>query len=369
MNCTAAPRLEADAPDSESSYALEGTLAHAFCARKLKKHLGLSTAAEDAEIAELSPRFYSGEMDEYTDAYATAVIERLQAARTMTPDARLLVETRLDFSEYVPESFGTSDATIIADGLMEVIDFKYGKGVRVEAVHNEQMMIYALGAFLRHSLEYGIRRVRMTIVQPRIDNLSEYEISVADLLRWADEELRPKAREAFDGTGAQRPGEWCRFCRVKGACKALAGKCVDTARAMSDPALLTPEDMARDVLPWLSTVKSWVASIEEYTLQQALSGVAYSGYKVVEGRSVRRISDENAVADILHDQGYDDSEFMKPSQLCGITELERLVGKKRFTQLCGDYVTKPQGKPTLVEAGDKRPAYNTAADDFGGVEV
>ena len=215
MNCTAAPRLEATAPDTDSSYAQEGTLAHAYCAKKLKTFLKLGTAGEEKEIAQLNDQYHTGEMDEYTDTYAAIVLEKFNAARMLTRDAQLLVETRLDFSEYVPEAFGTSDATIIADGLMEVIDFKYGKGVRVSAVDNEQMKIYAIGAFLRHSFEYRIERVRMTIVQPRIDNLSEFEMSVADLLKWADEVLRPRALEAFSGEGRQNPGEWgpCRTVR------------------------------------------------------------------------------------------------------------------------------------------------------------
>lgn len=364
MNCTAAPRLEATVPDSESSFAQEGTLAHAYCARKLKSFLGLDTSGEEKEITQLNAQYHTGEMDEYTDTYKTIVLEKFNAAREGTEDAQLLIETRLDFSEYVPEAFGTSDATIIADDLMEVIDFKYGKGVRVSAVDNEQMMIYALGAYLRHSFEYRIERVRMTIVQPRIDNLSEFEMSVPDLLKWAEEELRPKAVEAFSGKGAQTPGEWCRFCKVKCGCKALAEKCASAARDNPDPGLLTPEQMAADILPWLSIIKSWVSSIEEYSLQQALSGVQYPGYKLVEGRSNRKITDEEAVITLLSKEGYDESEFMKPAVLCGIGDLEKLVGKKRFASICADYITKPQGKPALTTEDDKRPAYNSAANDF-----
>lgn len=369
MHCTAAPRLEAEVPDVESSYALEGTLAHAYCARKLKKHLGLGTSGEDIEIAGLDRQYHTGEMDEYTDTYASIVLEKYDAALQGTRDAQLLVETRLDFSEYVPDAFGTSDATIIADGLMEVIDFKYGKGVRVSAVGNEQMMIYALGAYLRHSLEYRIERVRMTIVQPRIDNLSEAEMTVDDLLRWAEEELRPKAAEAFSGRGRQNPGEWCRFCRVKCSCKALATECITTAGQHSDPALISASEMASVVLPCLPVVKSWVSAMEEYALQQALAGTVYPGFKVVEGRSVRKISDEKAAIALLAQEGYDESEYMKPAALCGIGDLEKLVGKKRLAALLADYLTRPQGKPTLVTSDDKRPAYNAAADDFSNIEV
>ncbi len=369
MNCTAAPRLEATAPDSESTYALEGTLAHAYCALKLKEFLYQDTTAEREEINELNDRYHTGEMDEYTDTYKAIVLEKFNAARSETTDAELMVETRLDFSEYVPEAFGTSDATIIADGTMEVIDFKYGKGVRVSAVRNEQMMIYALGAYLRHSFEYRIERVRMTIVQPRIDNLSEYELTVEELMKWAHDELRPKAAEAFEGKGKQNPGEWCQFCRVKCGCKALAEKSIDTAKAHPNGLLLTPEKMAAEILPWLPIIKSWAASMEDYALQQALAGTDYPGYKIVEGRSVRKITDDKAVIALLEKEGYDNTEFMKPAALCGIGDLEKLVGKKRLAALCADYITKPAGKPTLVTEDDKRPAYNAAANDFKDINL
>lgn len=355
--------------DTESSYAQEGTLAHAYYAKKLKAFMGRDTSEEDREIAELDARYHTGEMDEYTDTYKTIVLEKFNAARATTKDAQLLIETRLDFSEYVPEAFGTSDTTIIADGLMEVIDFKYGKGVRVSAIDNEQMKIYALGAYLRHSFEYRIDRVRMTIVQPRIDNLSEFEMSVADLLRWADEVLRPKAEEAFEGRGAQNPGEWCQFCKVKCGCKALAEKCTSVAKDNTDPGMISPQKMAVDILPWLPIIKSWVSSMEEYTLQQALSGVSYPGFKLVEGRSNRKITDDKAVIDLLAKEGYDESEFMKPAVLCGIGDLEKLVGKKRLATLCADYITKPQGKPALTTDDDKRPAYNAASEDFKDINL
>ena len=214
LNCPAAPRLEADMPDSGSSYAAEGTLAHAYCAMKIKEFLGRDISDETAEIAELDRQYHTGEMDEYTGTYKTIVLEKYTEAKNITEDAQLLIEQRLDFSQYVPDAFGTADAVIIADGTMEVIDFKYGKGVRVSAHANPQMMIYALGAYERFSFEYKIERVRMTIVQPRIDNLSEYELTVSDLLFWAAEVLKPKARQAYEGNGPQMPGEWCRFCMM-----------------------------------------------------------------------------------------------------------------------------------------------------------
>ena len=368
MNCPAAPRLEATVPDRGSSYAQEGTLAHAYCAKKLKQYLGRPTDAEDREIEELNPTYYSGEMDEYTDTYVAIVLGKLNAARATTPDTQLLVETRLDFSDYVPEAFGTSDTIIIADGLMEVIDFKYGKGKEVSAEDNPQMKIYALGAYLANCFEYGITDVRMTIVQPRIDNFSTADITATELLQWAEEELRPKAQEAYRGDGPQNPGKWCQFCNVKCSCKALSARCTSLSADNTDPRLIDNAAMA-EVLAWLPIVKSWATSVEEYALEQALSGVDYPGYKLVEGRSVRKITDPDAVASLLSDEGYNRSEYMKPETLCNITDLEKLVGKKHFAALCSTYITKPQGKPTLVTVDDKRPAFNSAMEDFKNISI
>ena len=369
LHCTAAPRLEENQPDSGSDYAREGTLAHAYCARHLKQYLGLSTAGEDAEIGTLNDQYHTGEMDEHTDTYKTIVLERFNAARAKTPDAQLLVEARLDFSKWVPGGFGTGDAVIIADGLLDIIDFKYGKGVRVEAPENPQMRIYALGAYEAYSFEYNIQRVRMTIVQPRLDNLSSDEMSVEDLLAWADKELAPKAQEAYSGEGKQAPGEWCQFCRVKQSCKALAQSCIETAKKAQDPRLLTPEEIATNVLPMLDTVDTWLKGVKEYTLAQALAGVPYPGFKLVAGRSNRVITDVEAARKTLVDAGYDPVAIMKPQEMRGITDLEKLVGKKKLAALLEKYLEKPQGKPVLAPESDKRPPYNAAADDFAGIDT
>ena len=367
MNCTAAPLLEKDVEDKGSTFAEEGTLAHAYCAKKLKEFLGLSVDDENAEIAQLAEKYHSGEMDEYTDTYKTIVLEKFNAARTKTKDAQLLVEVKLDFSHYVPDAFGTSDAIIIADGVMEVIDFKYGKGVKVSAVENPQMMIYALGACDLFNFEYNIQKVRMTIVQPRIDNLSEFEINATDLINWAVDELQPKAKEAYAG-GKQKPGEWCQFCKVKAKCKALATTCVNAQQLNQDPKLISKEEMERNILPLLSTFKTWLSGVEEYSLQQALDGVQYQGFKIVEGRSIRKITDQSAVMELLGKEGFAKESYIKPTELRSITDLEKLIGKKRFGTLCADYINKPQGKPTLVPESDKRPAFNQAADDFKDIQ-
>lgn len=368
INCTAAPRLEADVEDKGSEFAAEGTLAHAYCAQKLKAFLGLPTDGEAKEIAELNDRYHTGEMDEYTDTYKTIVLEKFNAARAKTKDALLLIETRLDFSEYVPDAFGTADAIIIADGTMEVIDFKYGKGVKVSAVDNPQMKIYALGAYEKFSFEYKIDRVRMTIIQPRIENFSEWELSVSELMVWTDGVLTPKAQQAYKGDGPQVPGDWCQFCKVKSNCRALTQKCIEAAKNHPDPKLISPDELASDVLPMLATVKTWLAGVEDYALQQALSGVQLAGWKIVEGRSVRKITDQEGAAVALNKAGYKTTEIYKPQELRTITDLEKLTGKKQFAAICGDYIEKPQGKPTLAPESDKRPAIDPLADDFKDVK-
>lgn len=368
INCTAAPRLEADVEDKGSEFAAEGTLAHAYCAQKLKAFLGLPTEDEAKEIAELNDRYHTGEMDEYTDTYKTIVLEKYNAARAKTKDALLLIETRLDFSEYVPDAFGTADAIIIADGTMEVIDFKYGKGVKVSAEDNPQMKIYALGAYEKFSFEYKIDRVRMTIIQPRIENFSEWELSVSELMAWTDSVLTPKAQQAYKGDGPQVPGDWCQFCKVKSSCRALTQKCIEAAKNHPDPKLISPDELAADVLPMLATVKTWLAGVEDYALQQALSGVQLAGWKVVEGRSVRKITDQDSAALALNKAGYKTTEIYKPQELRTITDLEKLTGKKQFAAICGDFIEKPQGKPTLAPESDKRPAIDPLADDFKDVK-
>lgn len=366
LHCTAAPLLEKDMEDKGSTFAEEGTLAHAWCAKKLKEFLKLDTSEEEAEINQLNDEYYCGEMDEHTDTYKTIVLEKYNAARAKTKDAQLLVEVKLDFSNYIPEAFGTSDAVIIADGCMEVIDFKYGKGVKVSAVENPQMMIYALGAWDAFSFEYDIKTIRMTIVQPRLDNLSEYEMRTEELADWTRKTLRPKAEEAYKG-GKQEPGEWCRFCKVKAKCRALAKTCVEAHDCNPDPRQISKTDMEKTILPLLSTFKTWLTGIEEYSLEQALSGVKYEGWKLVEGRSVRKITDTDAVRALLADNGFAEDCYMKPRELRSMTDLEKLVGKKRFGLLCNDYINKPKGKPTLAPESDKRKEYNPVEEDFAGI--
>ena len=363
LNCTPAPALERGIDDPGSDFAREGTLAHAYCAKRLKEFLHLPTDDEDNEIAELSEGYHTGEMEEYVDFYVSEVIGRYNEALSHTRDAMLLVEVQLDFSKWIPESFGTSDAVIIADGRMDVIDFKYGKGVFVKAERNPQMMIYGLGAYEFFSDEYRIVEIRHTIIQPRLGNVSDYTVSIPELISWAESVLKPRASMAFHGRGETMPGEWCQFCKAKARCRGLATKAVETVRRFESPDYVTKQEMESEILPSLPVIRTWLEGIEKFALEQALSGVTYQGFKVVAGRSVRKITSPEIVEAVLESNGYAEDSYMRPRELRTLTDLERLVGKKKFNELCGAYIEKPQGKPTLVPESDKRPPLS-AADDF-----
>lgn len=364
MHCTAAPHLEAEEPRKDTDYTLEGTLAHAYCAKELKVMLGQTTESEDKEIEQLKDKYLTDEMFDHVTTYVTIVGEKFSKAKSKVKDSLLFVEKRLDFTRWIPESFGTGDAIIITDGTMEVIDFKYGKGVEVSAKWNSQMMIYALGALAEYEDEYRIDKVRMTIIQPRLENLSEFEIPAHGLQWWADTVLAPKAAEAMSGKGKQECGEWCRFCAIRGRCAKLAGECLTIAEKFGGKSEITDDEMAKEVLPSLNFVKQWAASMEEYALGKALNGTHYDGFKLVEGRSVRKVTDPVRLGHILREKGL--VEIYKPLELKGITDLEKLVGKKELAEMAGDTITKPQGKPTLVPEYDKRPAIDPIAQDFAG---
>lgn len=371
LHCTPSALLEKDVPDSGSDYAREGSLAHAYCAKALKESLGIGTKGEDIEIEELQD-YFTDEMPGHVETYTDIVLGKFEEAKKSTPDAVLMVEQRLDFSRFIPEGFGTGDAIIVADGTLEICDFKYGKGVEVSAIANSQMMIYALGAYERFSDEYRIERVRMTIIQPRIGNLSEYELDIDQLLYWADHVLKPTAEKAIKGEGEQVAGDWCQFCKVKCQCKALAKRCTEDFDALQESGttaeLMTNDDIAR-LLPKLSDIKKWAEAVGEYALDRALKGDKFPGYKLVEGRSIRKIIDEEAAASKLTAEGFDADNLYKPRALKGITDLEGIVGKKNLATLLDGILVKPQGKPALVPESDKRPPLNSnsAESDFESI--
>ena len=272
-----------------------------------------------------------------------------------------MVEHRLDYSEYVPEGFGTGDLVIVADGVIEVIDFKGGRGVRVDANRNSQLMLYALGALLEFDPLYDIHHVRMTIVQPRLNNLSSYEMEADALLRWAETEVRPKAQLAYEGKGEFCAGEWCRFCKARYTCRKRSEYHMRLAeRDFKQPDLLSDEEIS-DILPVADSLNSWVQDLMAYATQEAVDGKRWPGYKLVAGRTVRKYTSEAEVIKAATEAGYTD---IYKTTLLGVGDLEKRLGRKRFNEVLGRYVVKPKGVPTLVPETDPRKPYSDAAGDF-----
>ena len=355
LACPPSAKLCADLPDTESEFARQGTEAHSLCEYKLLKALGYAAKDPTETLT-----FFDEEMAECTDMYVQFVLERLATAKETCQDPLVLVEQRLDFSKWVPEGFGTGDCVIAADGTLYVIDFKYGAGVQVEAKKNPQMMCYALGALLLFDGIYDIASVSMTIFQPRREHVATWDISKEELRSWADTVLVPAAKLAIKGEGEFKAGAHCRFCKMKANCRKRAEYNLEIAKYdFAMPAALT-DDEVEAVLAKADELAAWAGDIKEYALQKALSGKAWKDWKVVEGRSVRKYVSEEAAADAVRNAGYDPYE----KKVLGITAMTKLLGKKTFEEVLGGMVTKPQGKPTLVPMTDKRPAMNTAVNDF-----
>jgi hypothetical protein len=349
-HCTPSVRLEEKIPEKPSPFAEEGTKAHALAERVVNAYLA-------GKPLKRKPKDVDGEMWEAVKFYEDICVEKINEARKASPDAEVHVEERLDVSPWVPEGFGTGDMVLVSDATMEVIDFKYGKGVKVDAHDNSQMRLYALGLYNAYGMLYGADKVSMTIVQPRIGNVSSEEISIEELLKWG-EYIKPLARMAYDGTGERCAGAHCKFCRVAPTCRALADYEMEVVKEATKPDELTDIDIA-EIIRRADSIKKWLTTIEEYALHAAtVDGIAWPGLKVVEGRSVRKISDEAAAQTILSNAGYESESFLKPVTLKSITELEKLVGKKKFAELMADVLIKPPGKPTLVDESDKRPAMD-----------
>lgn len=355
LECPPSAKLCANIEDRASPYAQQGTDAHELCEYKVLKALGKSLDDPTGNL-----EFYDAEMENCTEEYRNFVIEQLEEAKKLCKDPIVLVEQRLDFSKWVPEGFGTGDCLIVADDVLHIIDFKYGLGILVEAENNPQMMCYGLGALDIYDGIYDIKTVKMTIFQPRRDNISTFEMSKDDLLTWADTVLSPTAKLAYKGEGEFKAGDHCTFCKVKATCRKRAEYNLELAKYDFEmPANLEDIEIAA-ILPRVDDLVSWVNDIKEYALQKALSGTKYDGYKLVEGKSNRKYTDEAAVAFAVKDAGFDPYE----KKLLGITAMTSLLGKSKFNEILGDLVEKPQGKPTLVPETDKRPALNTAKDDF-----
>lgn len=366
MNCPPSARLEEKVESKQTEYTMEGTLAHSLGEITLKKELGeISTRKYNSEIKKIhEDKLFTEDMPDYVDIYVSTCMEKVAEAKATTPDAIFKVEQKLDFSEWVPQGFGTGDFVVIADGTMEICDLKYGKGVPVSAKNNPQMMLYALGALNEFEFLYDIEKVRMTIIQPRLDSISSFELTSDELLDWGEKGVKPIAELAFKGEGEFQAGEHCGFCRAKCTCKARADKNLELAKYefRSSPEL-SPKDIS-DILGRVDELTKWASDIKDYALEQALQGTKFEGFKVVEGRSNRKYADQKTVAKILLDNDYVYEDIFKPQELQGITAMEKVVGKKKLVDLVGDYIIKPPGKPTLVSEDDKRQEYNPAAADF-----
>ncbi|MEC1695940.1 DUF2800 domain-containing protein [Schinkia azotoformans] len=349
LNCLPSARLELEFENSESNAAAEGTAAHAICEHKLKKALHMRSKRPVSV-------YDSDEMEEHSDAYVEFVMEQLELARQSCTDPLILIEQRLDFSCYVPQGFGTGDCIIIGDKKLHIIDFKYGMGVLVDAVENPQMKLYALGALEIYDSLYDIEEVSMTIFQPRRENVSTWTIPVKELKDWAENELKPKAKKAYDGEGEYLTGEWCTFCRAAVKCRARAEEKLKLAQMEFKLPPLLPDSEIEEVLSKLSDLTKWANEIIAYATDAAVNhGKEWHGFKVVEGRSIRKYKDEEAVAEVAKANGYKD---IYRQSLITLTEMQKLMGKKKFEQILGGLIHKPPGKPTLVPNSDKRPAMN-----------
>jgi Protein of unknown function (DUF2800) len=374
LNCTPSPRLEENFTEVRSSYADEGTLAHELSEVILRQTLGGISLQEALPLLEKIEKseYYSDEMYDEVSKYTSYVLESFNDSLSKTQGAKLLIEEKVDLTEFIEEGYGTNDAIILADKTLKVFDLKYGKGIRVNAENNSQLSLYGLGALYKYMFSYDIQEIELNIVQPRIDNFSSWTISTKDLLEWAENEVKPKAKMAYKGEGIKQVGDWCKFCKAKVRCKAIAKKSMEAAQIEFGDALeeRVPafDSLSDKELIYLfnnaDQIKDWVNSVEAYMLKEAVAGKDWEELKLVEGRSRRTWLDEEKVKEKLLEEGYE-IEKITSTKLEGITKIEKLLGKKGF-DILSNLVTKPFGAPTLVDAGDKRPVYSVASaeEDF-----
>jgi len=345
--------------DTGSDYAAEGTLAHEVAewvaSGKSKHGPHLDKGYDDG----VTP-----EMLEHAKAYRDYIQEQ-----TKSPDAVVLLERRVDFSDIVPQGFGTCDCIILQDDTLVIIDYKYGKGVAVSATDNPQLRLYALGALNDYGLAYDVQRVEMHIFQPRINNVSVDAVSVEDLTAWAEKVVKPTAAKAAKGKGTYTAGEHCRFCPHAGKCRALSKLCTEYVKTHDmrvGVPVLAPHELA-EALSMEPLVSLWLRKIKAQALDSLLQGAEVPGWKVVEGRpGNRKWTDEDKVAEAMDNAGYGPGEYTE-TKLKSPAALDKLLGKKKAAELLGDLTTREPGAPTIAPESDKRPAYNPA-NDFENIE-
>lgn len=370
LTCTPSARLEDKIADKQSSvYAEEGTLAHELSEAKLRLLLGIIDKAQYKALrAELTAsELYSESMDEYVEDYVDYCISLYNDVLKVDPNAVASVEEKFDLSEIVPDSFGSCDFDILSFTKLYITDLKFGKGVKVNAENNPQLMLYALGSYLQNSLFAEIDTVIMTVVQPRLNHTSTFEMSAKDLLAWAQSFVKPRAALAFEGKGEFVAGDHCRFCKVKAKCKAFADMNLQIAKyEFAEPGMLSDDELLH-IYSTIDMFTVWVNSVKEHIQTEAIkNGKKWPGYKLVEGRSNRKVNDEDALVSDLLVYGLDEDDLYK-KKLVGITELTKLLGTKDFKKWVEPFLTKPTGAPTLVPESDKRPELNSteaAINDF-----
>ena len=367
LHCTGSPLLEKEFPDTTSVYAKEGTLAHELCELKLKKYTtvmpkGTYTRAHNKIT---KSELWQNEMESTSETYLEYV-KGIMLACKIAP--AVLIEKRVDFSRYVPEGFGTADCLILAGDTLHVIDYKHGKGVVVDADHNPQMMLYALGAIDELSLLYRFKSIHMVIVQPRVNNISEFTMTADELREWGESVVKPKAEAAISGKGEFEAGDWCRFCRAKQQCKTRYESNDSLYPELSerhDPRLITLDELG-EYLKRGRDMAAWLEDMKEYALSETLAGAEVPGWKAVEGRGSRAFTDTDEAVDTLIKNGIDE-RVLYERRVLTLAQMEKAVGKKAFGEIVGNLVVKNPGKPTLVEESDKRPRITnqpTAADVF-----
>ena len=366
MGCPGSARLAAKLPDTASPASEEGTIAHAMAEDLLHGKDVAGTFEHAKEFYDAHPVLGTPkEMLSYIEGYRDFVLEEFNAIKAKDPHAVLLIEQHVDFSKYVPDGFGTSDVVIIGDNLMTIIDLKYGRGIRVEAQNNPQLKLYALGAVETFSMVYDFKDVRAIIYQPRLDSISDMSTDVDELRAWGADTVTPAATEAMKPDAPCVPGPWCddHFCPAAARCSARAAHYLQLEREnYAEPDLMEPEDIG-EVLRIGAGLEKWLKQVSEFALHSILDGKAIPGFKVVEGRSTRVYTNQDAVAATLVKAGYDEA-LIYERKLLGLSKMEQLLGKKAFRETLGNLIDKPQGAPTLVPDTDKRPAFVPGTTDF-----
>lgn len=362
LHCPIAPSLEAKFPDTLSPYAAEGTLAHKFCELKLRKYAvePMASSTYTRRLHKLQKETgYQKEMDECSEEY----LDRIKSIMLSYPNLpHVVAEQKVDFSKYVPDGFGTADCLILGGDTLNIVDYKHGKGVEVDAKNNPQLRLYALGALERYAILYPLKQVTMTIIQPRINNYSTDSIAVAELRDWGTNVVKPAADKAMKGEGEAQPGEWCRFCRARQQCKARADYYKNVGlktQEAGDPKLLKPSSLSQ-YLELAKGLKQWIEDLQDYALTSALNGAEIPGWKAVEGRGSRGWTDQEKAFEVLLQHGIPESILYNRVPLT-LAQTEKAVGKKEFEEWMQDFIVKNPGKPTLVPDSDKRPAISNVA--------